>query len=188
MKFDGGKAVVQRILQAYGFTMQKQLHDHLGVGNGTVSTWIKRNYFPGEVVIRCALETGADLEWLATGYRSLNNLTSDNNDAVCGVEINSFSISDGLLKSNGCWVISRDLICNDQMALLHIVDRGSHYLATNDYSVIKDGVWVLDKGGVVSIDEIKIMPDKKFLVNNVLWPKSEVSFIYKIIYEIKSYL
>lgn len=67
MKFDGGKAVVQRILQAYGFTMQKQLHDHLGVGNGTVSTWIKRNYFPGEVVIRCALETGADLEWLALG-------------------------------------------------------------------------------------------------------------------------
>ncbi|MBN3207504.1 helix-turn-helix domain-containing protein [Pectobacterium brasiliense] len=30
------------MLKAYGVTMQKQLHDYLDVGNGTVSIWIKK--------------------------------------------------------------------------------------------------------------------------------------------------
>lgn len=61
----GGKAVLQRILQAYGFKTQKELSDLLGIPTGTISTWIRRDFFPGDVVITCALDTGVPLSWLA---------------------------------------------------------------------------------------------------------------------------
>ena len=66
----GGKAVLQRILQAYGFKTQKELSDLLGIPTGTISTWIRRDFFPGDVVVTCALDTGVSLEWLCLGDNS----------------------------------------------------------------------------------------------------------------------
>lgn len=63
----GGKAVLKRILDAYGFSTQKELSEYLEISTGTISTWVRREYFPGDVVITCALDSGASLEWLATG-------------------------------------------------------------------------------------------------------------------------
>jgi hypothetical protein len=63
----GGKPVLRRILDAYGFSMQKELGDLLGISSGTISTWVRRDFFPGDVVVTCALDTGVSLEWLATG-------------------------------------------------------------------------------------------------------------------------
>lgn len=57
-ELEGGKAVLQRILDAYGFTMQKQLGDLHELSSGTISTWVRRNFFPGDVVVACALDTG----------------------------------------------------------------------------------------------------------------------------------
>lgn len=54
-------------LDAYGFTMQKQLGDLHELSSGTISTWVRRNFFPGDVVVACALDTGVSLRWLATG-------------------------------------------------------------------------------------------------------------------------
>lgn len=64
---NGGKPVLRRVMNAYGFTLQKQLCELLGISSGTVSTCIRRNYFPGDVVITCSLDTGASLGWLALG-------------------------------------------------------------------------------------------------------------------------
>ncbi|WP_338326720.1 helix-turn-helix transcriptional regulator [Pectobacterium brasiliense] len=63
----GGKAVLRRMLDAYWFSTQKELGDLLGISTATISTWIRRNFFPGDVVIACALDIGVSLEWLATG-------------------------------------------------------------------------------------------------------------------------
>ncbi|WP_234405960.1 helix-turn-helix transcriptional regulator [Pectobacterium brasiliense] len=45
-------------MDAYGFTLEKQLCDLLGISSGTVSKWVRRDYFPGDVVVICALDTG----------------------------------------------------------------------------------------------------------------------------------
>lgn len=55
------------MLDAYWFSTQKELGDLLGISTATISTWIRRNFFPGDVVIACALDIGVSLEWLATG-------------------------------------------------------------------------------------------------------------------------
>lgn len=72
---NGGKPVLRRILDAYGFKLQKELCELLDLSSGTVSTWIRRNYFPGDVVVSCALDTGVSLEWLAIGKG--NNLNKN---------------------------------------------------------------------------------------------------------------
>lgn len=63
----GGRPVLRRILDAYGFQMQKDLGDLLDISSGTISTWVRRDFFPGDVVVTCALDTGVSLKWLATG-------------------------------------------------------------------------------------------------------------------------
>jgi len=39
-ELEGGKAVLTRMLQAYGFGMQKELGDLYGLSSGTISTWV----------------------------------------------------------------------------------------------------------------------------------------------------
>jgi lambda repressor-like predicted transcriptional regulator len=72
-ELEGGKAVLGRMLQAYGFSMQKELGDRFGLSSGTISTWVRRNYFPGDVVVVCALDTGVSLRWLATGQGAMHD-------------------------------------------------------------------------------------------------------------------
>ncbi len=64
---NGGKPVLRRIMDAYGFTLQKQLCELLGISSGTVSTWVRRNNFPGDVVVTCAIDSSVPLQWLAMG-------------------------------------------------------------------------------------------------------------------------
>ena len=63
----GGAAVIDRIIQAYGFRTKLQLCNHLGTTSANLSLRYKRDFFPSDLVVRCMAETGATLEWLATG-------------------------------------------------------------------------------------------------------------------------
>lgn len=163
MKFDGGKAVVQRILQAYGFTMQKQLHDHLGVGNGTVSTWIKRNYFPGEVVIRCALETGADLEWLATGDGNLNlSNKSEKNKLTIEEKIKSFILAEGKLIDNDYLVIDKLLFEKKEISkIIYVSANTESWFFDIDVKNIINGLWLVVVDGVTDIYHLTRIPKER---------------------------
>ncbi|WP_346420835.1 helix-turn-helix domain-containing protein [Pantoea rwandensis] len=99
----GGKAVLRRIMDAYGFTLQKQLCELLGISSGTVSTWVRRNYFPGDVVVACALDTGVSLQWLATGKGSTRN---ENQQDSRNYSIPHKNLTAGILQDAGCWNIN----------------------------------------------------------------------------------
>jgi len=75
----GGKTLLQRIMDAYGFTMQKQLCDLFHISSGTVSTWIRREFFPGDIVVACALDTKVSLRWLALGIGGKFDISEINN-------------------------------------------------------------------------------------------------------------
>lgn len=59
--------LIERISSSYGVTTQRALAEVLGVPSNSISTWIQRNSLPGKAIIKCSLETGADLNWLMTG-------------------------------------------------------------------------------------------------------------------------
>ena len=64
---DSCRNVVERMVTAYKLKTVKALSEKLDVGVSVISNRITRNTFPADLVIQCALETGADLLWLCTG-------------------------------------------------------------------------------------------------------------------------
>ena len=185
MKFDGGKAVVQRILQAYGFTMQKQLHDHLGVGNGTVSTWIKRNYFPGEVVIRCALETGADLEWLATGIPAKETRSGDK---ILPITIPRKKIANGVLTSEPDCLLDPSLFNPFPDGPLVVKKDKELYIVETNFLHILNGKWLIKRSDFYSISSVVVYPKKTVAIDGVQWPIEDLDFMGLVCYEIKDSL
>lgn len=70
MKIDfekGGAAVIDRVIEAYGFKTKLELSNHIGTSASNLSLRYKRDFFPSDLVVRCMAETGATLHWLVTG-------------------------------------------------------------------------------------------------------------------------
>lgn len=161
MKFQGGESAVHRLMQAYGFTMKKQLGDHLGAGTGTISTWVKRNYFPGEAIVRCALETGVSLEWLATGV----------GDIVCEVRMSSaikikkFHIIEQKLEDSGFWFVDKSVVDG-------LITEPACYIKNKDSWIVElsakkvtNGRWFIDLDGDVDLYTVSRIPGNKIHVS-----------------------
>lgn len=178
---------MQRLMQAYGFTMKKQLGDHLGAGTGTISTWVKRDYFPGEAIVRCALETGASLEWLASGVGEINRTSSLTRDGHYNERLKLIkhkSLHRGELTNLDDVYFDSNIIeiINENVFLLSCIDK--HYFIENYAFKSSEGKWLLQKADIFSISEIEVAPDEKYLIDGVLWPKKEISLIGVVIAEI----
>lgn len=77
MNFEGGKAVIDRLQKAYGFSKRKDFGEYLGISPNTFSSWVKRDFFPADLVIRCVKETGARLDYVAYGEEPIFDDLSD---------------------------------------------------------------------------------------------------------------
>lgn len=64
---DSAAHIVERLSSSYGVTSQRALASCLDVPSNNVSAWVQRKSVPGNAIIKCALDTGADLKWLVTG-------------------------------------------------------------------------------------------------------------------------
>lgn len=71
----GGKIVIERLVEAYGFTTCQALCDQLGVSKSTMATRYMRDIFLADWVLQCVLETGVSTDWLETGNGELNTKT-----------------------------------------------------------------------------------------------------------------
>lgn len=67
ISYDDSKSVINRILDAYKLKTVKSLADKWNITASVIGSRIQRNTFPSDFVIRCSLETGANLLWLCTG-------------------------------------------------------------------------------------------------------------------------
>jgi len=154
----GGRPVLQRLIDAYGFTTQKQLSEYLDISTGTISTWVRRGYFPGDVVIACSLETGKSLEWLATGSNSshFENFIDKNT-----IKINRFDIQSGELKAKESLIFDYNLLKNncrnpvfvEKMEYAWIVDFGKN--------TSENGKWLVSIDGVYDIFDLLNLPGKR---------------------------
>jgi len=167
MQNSGGKDVLQRIMQAYGFTMQKELGEHLGIPSGTMSAWVRRDHFPGDVVIVCSLDTGASLYWLATGigpiYEKQESLTS----LPAGLrQIAKFSIHTGQLSENGVWFCDESLIEGDADNPVLIEKSGKRWLVDLDAKNIANGRWLISIDGAMDVFDVIRLPGNKARLSN----------------------
>lgn len=163
----GGKALLRRILDAYGFSTQKELGDLLGIPTGTISTWIRRDFFPGDVVVTCALDTGVSLEWLATGKGFaviVENGVTANNDSVTALP--KQQLKAGILEPSGEWRIDTKFLPVDLIDPIFIESKSTSWLVDVGITSISNGRWLLDIDGKHDIYDITLIPGKKISVTN----------------------
>lgn len=185
MKFQGGESAVQRLMQAYGFTMKKQLGDHLGAGTGTISTWVKRDYFPGEAIVRCSLETGADLEWLATG-KGLPEF--ENNKEKKGQEGNITipcqRLVGGVLVADGEWITNLSALQLAPEKPLLIRGDTNRWIVDLSIHQASEGMWFLKKGSEHTVANTVKLPKNTWLIDKIQWPEDELAFLGRVLAEI----
>lgn len=72
IEFDNCKSVVNRIMQAYKVKKAKELAEIWGISATVISSRILRNSLPYDFVLKCFIDTNADLTWLCTGVGNPN--------------------------------------------------------------------------------------------------------------------
>lgn len=168
---NGGKFVLRRLLDAYGFTMQKELGDLLDLSSGTISTWIRREYFPGDVVVACALDTGVSLRWLATGK---GEMYEESANAASKISINTVSrlkLESGRLIDVGIWNLDGSLTTTDPENLTYVEGVGYSWLVNTASQNIGNGRWVVNIDDSFDVFDIARLPGNKLKLTN-----STVSF------------
>lgn len=160
----GGKGVLQRVMNAYGFNTQKELSEYLGISTGTISTWVRREYFPGDVVIACALDTGISLGWLATG-----EVSNDSHDGDVSSVIPTISkkiLLAGKLDDDGfCYIDESFVPAGVNLGSLNYVRSvKSSWLIEMGVSEISNGSWLLDIDGTLDVYAVSKRPGNKLRV------------------------
>ncbi|CAI1716650.1 MULTISPECIES: phage repressor protein CI [Serratia] len=160
----GGKPVLRRMLDAYGLRTQKELGDLLDISTATISTWVRREYFPGDAVVACALDTGVSLLWLATGQG-----TPGNPDVISYesrfVSFPRLTITSGGLIESGTWIADSSLISENQDTIRFVERLTEGWLVDFSSNIVGNGKWLLGIDGVYDVYSVARIPGRKIKVN-----------------------
>ncbi|MEL5572210.1 phage repressor protein CI [Serratia bockelmannii] len=179
----GGREVIERLIEAYGFTTRQALCDHLGVSKSTLATRYMRDIFPAEWVIQCALETGVSLSWLTC--RAGKMYETPQNDII---SIPRVKLIDGRTFDSDYYFFDKAFLPKKIINPIVIIDGEIAYIADKGFSEVSDGKWLLEIDGKESIKDIIRIPGKKIRVHdgkfhfdcdiNDVTPLAEIKFIY----------
>lgn len=159
----GGQSVLHRLMLAYGFKMQKQLGELLGISSGTMSTWVRRNHFPGEAVVACALDTGVDLCWLATGKGEMSKPA----DKGKGRLIDHLELFAGKMTEKGEVLIDSSIIPPSASYPIYLTSSKMAWLIDTDRREVASGTLLLNVDGELDIYTVAKIPGNKITVCNV---------------------
>lgn len=155
---DGANAIT-RVMEAYGFRFRNDLCRHVGMSSSTLATWQKRDSFPSDLVIRCALDTGVSMLWLTTGKgRMREHEKTDISTLPSCVFIN------GELKESGSIMFDKLYLPNDLISPFVLRDSGKFYLLDKGITEYFDGQWLVEIENKISIRELAFIPVKKVKV------------------------
>jgi len=164
--FDGDSApVLDRVIDAYGFTAKMMLADHLGMAASTLSGRYRRGGFPADIVVRCMADTGVNLEWLATG-----NGRKFDDQKLDVLSIKRKKLLDGQLFDSGYIMIDKAMILASKLEPMKpvlIVDENFQYLIDQDFTEVFDGEWLVEIEGKTSIRTLTRIPIKKVRVSGL---------------------
>lgn len=181
----GGKKVIERLVEAYGFTTRQALCDHLGVSKSTMATRYMRDIFPADWVLQCAIDTDASIIWLATGEGNCKeNIKKD------VVKIPQKIIENGMLIEKELISIQKDFIINNLKDPVIVKEADRIYICDGSLKKIEDGNWLVQIDDHYSIRMITMLPGKRLRVANEAThfecKASELNFIYKAVKIVKN--
>ncbi|OJB87513.1 phage repressor protein CI [Yersinia ruckeri] len=161
----GGGKVLDRVLEAYGFTTKIALCDHLGIASSSLANRYKRDFFPSDIVVRCIAETGVRLEWLATGDGKMFD------DGVTDiVKIPKKKLIDGRMYDSSYLMFDKAFFLADKSSIKDpyiVVDGDTQYIVDRNFSEVHDGKWLVDIEGKISIRDLTRIPIRRVRVSGV---------------------
>lgn len=155
----GGKAAIERLVEAYGFTTRQALADHLEVSKSTLANRYMRDTFPADWIIQCALETGISLNWLTTG-QGMKERPNRNN--IC--EIEKQNLSNGKLESSGYYFFDEQFLPIGMKNPIVIIDEKSEFICEREFDDIRDGKWVVSIDGEILIRSLTRLPSSRIYI------------------------
>lgn len=164
--FDGDSApVLDRIIEAYGFTSKLMLAQHFDMAASSLSGRYRRGGFPSDMAVRCLAETGVSLEWLATGSGKKFN------DAE--LDIMKFprkKLVDGQLYDSG-YVMFDKVFFRAGTPLpaepVCVQDEKAQYILDQKFADVFDGEWLVNIEGKTGIRTLTRIPIKKVRVSGI---------------------
>ena len=159
---NGGRAAIERLVEAYGFGTRQALSDHLGVSKSTLATRYMRDIFPSDWVIQCALETGVSLQWLTTGNGPMYE--DGKNDIV---SIPRSKLHGGALLQSNYYLFDKAFLPDGLQDPIVIVDGDVTYIADRMFDDVTDGKWLVEIEGKTSVRDLTRIPVGKVRVSGV---------------------
>lgn len=158
----GGNQTLDRVIEAYGFKTKVALAEHLGIASSSLANRYKRDFFPSDIVVRCMAETGATLEWLATG----------NGPKFAGVDLDVLRITkqkvvDGQLYDDGMLMLDKATFQLGKAIPIQpicIIDGLTTFVIEREFSEIFDGEWLVEVEGKTSVKTLTRIPVKRVRV------------------------
>ncbi|APX27130.1 TPA: phage repressor protein CI [Salmonella enterica] len=161
----GGAEVLDRVIQAYGFNTKLALAEHLDIASSSLANRYKRDFFPADIVVRCMAETGATLEWLATGQgRKFND------DELDIMKLPRKKIVDGKLYESGFLMLDKVTFLPGKplpQNPICVIDNTMQYIVDQHFTEIYDDVWLVEVEGKTSVRTLTRIPVGKVRVSGV---------------------
>ncbi|EKK5429251.1 phage repressor protein CI [Enterobacter hormaechei] len=176
----GAREAVARICEVYGFTSRLQLAQYLEMSPNALGTRIMRNNFPADLVLRCALETGASIYWLTTGEgATFDHLASDT------LRIPAYKTSNNELMRQASFIYDKALLPNYSGELQIIKDANVTYFVDIFSHQATDGKYLIEYSGTKSIKELTLLPGNKLRIDWGKYPVdcdiSDVTLVGKVV-------
>ena len=157
--------VLDRVLEAYGFTQKLQLAEHLGIASSSMSARYKRGGLPADIMLKCMAETGVTLEWLATGQgRKFED------EEVDILKMPRRKIVDGLMYDAGMYMLDKVSFLPGVLlptSPLCVVEGNCQFIVDTSFTEVYDDQWLVEIEGKMSIRTLTRIPIKKVRVSGV---------------------
>ncbi|HFS8223656.1 TPA: phage repressor protein CI [Enterobacter hormaechei] len=157
--------VLNRVIEAYGFTSKLQLADHFEMASSSLSARFKRGIFPADMVVRCVAETGASLEWLSTGHGK-----KFDDEELDIMKFPRKKLVDGQLYDSG-YIMFDKVFFRAGTPLpaspICVQDEKAQYILDQAFSDVFDGEWLVNIEGKIGIRTLTRIPVKKVRVSGV---------------------
>ncbi|HBN5546075.1 TPA: phage repressor protein CI [Enterobacter cloacae] len=156
----GGKKVIGRLVEAYGFASRQALCDHLGISKSTMVTRYMRDIFPADWVLQCVIETGVSIDWLVSGK---SGLIINSGEKLTNIE--NHELINGEAISHGSYKIDRTFLLRKVKSPLAVKSNRQIYICDREYAILSDGQWLVQIEGKLSIKKINLIPVRKAMVS-----------------------
>lgn len=155
---------LDRVVEAYGFSLKVELAEHLGIASSSLSSRYKREVFPADIVLQCSIETGANIDWLISGKGE-----SFGKSAPMGSSIDRLKLIDGRLEDAGSLIFDFSLLNGDVASdqnLVSVKDKGVNYIVARGLDEIQDGHWLVEIEGKAGFRSLTRIPIRKLRVGS----------------------